>query len=101
MEIRVVPEAPGPLRQITPEELCEGRSTVTVVLERPITLQVENCLVTYTPGEHQAPPVVANILWDHGAERVGPDGNFVKRAAPKPKPMRYPSPFEGTRRWNI
>jgi hypothetical protein len=101
MEIRVVPEPPVPLRQITPEELCEGRQTVTVVLERPITLEIENCVVTYTRGEHQAPCVIANVLFEQGAERVGPDGLFVKRAGPKPAPMRYPSPFSGIKRWEL
>jgi hypothetical protein len=101
VDIKVIEAPPAPLKTISPEELCEGRQTVTVVLEHPITLEIENCVVTYSRGEHQAPCVVANILWEHGAELVGADGLFMKRAAPKPKPMRYCDPFGGSMRWEL
>jgi hypothetical protein len=102
MDIRVVEAPPTPLKVVTPEELCEGRPTVTVVLERPITLQVETCIVTYSIGEHRAPCVIANILFAQGGEIVGADGCFIKRESPKPAPMRYVGgPFEGTRRWKL
>jgi hypothetical protein len=101
MEIRVIAAPPAPLKVVTPEELAEGRPTVTVVLERPVTLQVENCICTYEIGEHQAPCVVANILFSEGADVVGADGGFIKRNRPKPAPMRYPSPFSGVMRWKL
>jgi hypothetical protein len=103
MEIKVVAEPQAPPRRITPEELSEGRSTVTVWLEKSITLQVENCICTYSPGEHQAPCVIANILAaQQGAEIVRADGSFLNRDVPKPAAQtRYPSPFSGTKRWKI
>jgi hypothetical protein len=102
MEIKVVEAPPTPLRQMTPAEVAEGRNTVSVWLERPITLQIdESTLVTYSPGEHQAPCEIANALFAQGAERVGPDGCFIKRDVPKPTQTRVPNPFGGVMRFPI
>jgi hypothetical protein len=101
MDIKVIEAPPAPLKVVTPEELAEGRPTVTVVLQRPITLQIDDCICTYAIGEHQAPAVVANILFSQGADVVGADGCFIKRDRPKPEQMKYPSPFSGVMRWQI
>jgi hypothetical protein len=102
MEIKVLATPPTPLKVVTPEELAEGRNTVIVFLERPITLEIEGCIATYPVGQSAAPCVIANILFAQGAaERVGPDGCFIKRDVPKPAQTKYPSPFGGTMRWSI
>jgi hypothetical protein len=103
MEIRVVATPPSPLKVMTPEEIAADRPTVRVWLEKSITLQIENAVVTYCPGEHQAPCVIANVLaQQNGAEIVRADGSFLNRDVPKPAAQtRYPSPFSGTKRWKI
>jgi hypothetical protein len=102
MEIKVIAEPQAPLRRITPEELAEGRRTVTVWLEKSVTLQIEGCLATYGPGEHQAPCVIANILFQQGGEIVRADGSFLQRDSPKPASQtRFPSPFSGSMRFPI
>lgn len=102
MEITVIATPQTPRKVMTPEELAEGRNTVIVLLGRDITLLIEGCTVTYPAGEHQAPAVIANILFEQGAERVGPDGCFIKReSAAKPVQMRYANPFGGSIRYTI
>jgi hypothetical protein len=101
VDIKVIEAPPGPLKVVTPEELAEGRPTVTVLLERPITLQVENCIVTYPIGGHQAPCVIANILFAQGADILRPDGTRLEREKPKPAAVRYPDPFGGSMRWEL
>jgi hypothetical protein len=101
MEIRVVEAPPAPLKVVTPEELAEGRPTVPVVLQRPITLQIDDCICTYAIGDHQVPAIIANILFAEGGEIVGADGCFIKRDRPKPPPPRYPDPFGGNMRWKL
>ena len=91
MEIKVIAEPQAPLRRMTPEELAEGRKTVTVRLERPITLQVENCIVTFPEGESEAVCPIANALFAQGAEIVGTD---IKRDSAKPQ-SRWPTPTNG------
>jgi hypothetical protein len=102
MEIRVIETPPSPLKVMTPEELAEGRNTVSVWLAKSITLQIENAVVTYPAGEHQAPCVIANILFAQGAEIVRADGSFLQRDSPKPAAKtRFPSPFSGSMRFPI
>lgn len=95
MDIKIVEPPPQPLRKMTPEEVAEGRQTVLVWLERPVTLQVENAVVTYPAGTSEAPCVVANALVAAGAELLGPDG--VRRpAAAKPERVKgQPTPSRG------
>jgi hypothetical protein len=101
MQIKVVAAPPAPLKVVTPEELAEGRSTVTVRLPRAITLEIEGCIVTFPEGDSEAVCPIANALFAQGAEIVGADGSFIKRDVAKPVQMRYPSPFSGTKRWKI
>lgn len=105
MEIRIVTEPPAPPKRKTPAQIAKGRTTITVVLESSITIEIDEIdgrtLVTYSPGEHRAPPEVANALFAAGAEKVGPDGLFIKRDSVKPATMRYPSPFSGSMRYRI
>jgi hypothetical protein len=102
MEIRVVEAPTTPPKRKTPAQVAKGRKTVPVFLEAAITLELDgSTLVTYSPGEHAAPCEVANALFAQGAERVGPDGSFVKRDSAKPAHKRYPNPFGGSMRYKI
>jgi hypothetical protein len=92
MDIRVIEAPQTPLRRMTPQELAEGRNVVVVHLERPITLQIENCIVTYPIGQSAAPCVIANALVAAGAELVG---SQIPRAAEKPTRSKFPEPTRG------
>jgi hypothetical protein len=71
MEIRVIEEPQAQPRRMSPEELAADRKTVTVWLERPITLRIENVIVTFPEGESEAVCSVANVLVEAGAQLVG------------------------------
>jgi hypothetical protein len=102
MEIKVVEAPPAPPKKKTPKQIAAGSTTFAVLLDKPITLLLDgSILVTYSIGWHQAPSEIANALFAQGAERVGPDGCFIKREKEKPAKLRYPNPFGGNMRFNI
>jgi hypothetical protein len=65
----------------------------TVWLEKSITLQIENVLVTFPEGNSEAVCPIANVLVQAGAQLVG--SSQVPRAAEKPAHSKYPTPTRG------
>ena len=92
MEIRVIEEPQAQPRRMSPEELAADRKTVTVWLERPITLRIENVIVTFPEGESEAVCSVANVLVEAGAQLVG---SQVPPRAEKPAASKWPTPTRG------
>jgi hypothetical protein len=84
--------APTPKR-MTPAEIVAGQNVVNVILEKPITLLLddESIIVTYEIGEHEAPAHIATILWQQGAELPGTE---IKRDSAKPQ-QKWPTGMRG------